>query len=56
MIKHILKDGTIKQDLTGHIVKYQDAKQFYDELKKGNPYGNHQRTKSAATVRGRGNQ
>lgn len=30
MVYHILKDGTVKTDLTGHIVKVKDVPQVYD--------------------------
>lgn len=29
MIKHVLKDGTILDDISGHVVKKDEAKQFY---------------------------
>ena len=29
MIKHILKDGTVLQDITGHIIKQEDAPMVY---------------------------
>jgi hypothetical protein len=29
MIENVLRDGTVKEDLTGHIVKYEDAKTLY---------------------------
>lgn len=32
MIRHVLKDGTELQDITGHIVRMKDAEQFYDLL------------------------
>jgi hypothetical protein len=35
MIRHILKDGTVLTDITGHVVKIEDAKvayQIMDEL------------------------
>lgn len=34
MIRHILKDGKVKTDIKGHIVKYEDAKNLYDVLRK----------------------
>ena len=30
MIKHILKDGTEVKDITGHVVKKEDAPMVYD--------------------------
>ena len=29
MVIHILKDGTKPKDITGHVVKYEDAKTVY---------------------------
>lgn len=29
MVKHILKDGTVLNDITGHVVKIEDAKAIY---------------------------
>ncbi|MBO7672435.1 hypothetical protein J6S88_03405 [bacterium] len=29
MVKHVLKDGTVLDDITGHIVKKEDAKSLY---------------------------
>lgn len=29
MIRHILSDGTVTNDITGHIVKMEDAKEVY---------------------------
>ena len=29
MIKHILKDGTVLQDITGHIIKQESAPVVY---------------------------
>lgn len=30
MVYHIFKDGTVKTDITGHIVKVSDVPQVYD--------------------------
>ena len=30
MVYHILKDGTVKTDITGHVVKISDVPQVYD--------------------------
>lgn len=30
MVFHILKDGTVKTDITGHVVKVSDVPQAYD--------------------------
>lgn len=35
MIRHILKDGTVVKDITGHIVKKKDAPAVYTILEKG---------------------
>lgn len=35
-IIHILADGTVKADLTGHVVKPDTAKDFYKILEKIN--------------------
>ena len=29
MIKHVLKDGTVLADMTGHVVKKEDAPMVY---------------------------
>lgn len=29
MVTHILKDGTVLQDISGHVVKMQDVKAVY---------------------------
>ena len=29
MIRHILKDGTVLEDITGHVVKEKDAPSVY---------------------------
>ena len=39
-IKHILKDGTVLDDISGHVVKMEDAKQFYLILGRINEMGN----------------
>ena len=30
MVYHILKDGTVKTDITGYVVKISDVPQVYD--------------------------
>lgn len=38
MIIHIMKDGTIKKDITGHVVKMEDAPgvyQLFDAINSG---------------------
>jgi hypothetical protein len=29
MVKHVLKDGTVLNDITGHVVKKEDVKGIY---------------------------
>lgn len=36
MIKHVLKDGTVLNDITGHMVKKEDATSCYAIIKKLN--------------------
>ena len=45
MIKHILKDGTILTDITGHKVTRKDAPRVYQilEKKRGETNGNNLR-------------
>lgn len=33
MITHILRDGTVLKDITGHVVKVKEAKAIYQLLK-----------------------
>lgn len=33
-IIHVLADGTVKQDIDGHQVNTEDAKEFYEILKR----------------------
>ena len=35
-VKHILKDGTVLTDITGHVVKMEDARVVYELLDKIN--------------------
>lgn len=39
MIKHILRDGTVLKDITGHVVKVEDAKAVYVLMDKINDKG-----------------
>lgn len=32
-IIHIMRDGTVRDDISGYIVKYNEAKPFYDRLR-----------------------
>lgn len=36
MVRHILKDGTVLDDITGHVVKMEDARMVYELLDKIN--------------------
>lgn len=36
MVIHVLKDGTVLDDITGHVVKMEDAKVVYEILDKIN--------------------
>lgn len=36
MVRHILKDGTVLDDITGHVVKMEDARVVYELLDKIN--------------------
>lgn len=36
MIKHILRDGTVLQDITGHVVKQKDAPLVYQIMERMN--------------------
>lgn len=33
MVVNILKDGTVKKDMTGHIVKMSDCPELYEVIK-----------------------
>lgn len=49
IITHILADGTRKTDITGHVVKLEEAKPTYDILTRINrrlQNGNQQKKKS----------
>jgi hypothetical protein len=32
-ITHVMRDGTVRHDISGYIVKYEEAKSFYDNLR-----------------------
>ena len=36
MIKHVLKDGTQVAEITGHVVKREDAPEAYDLMERMN--------------------
>lgn len=46
MIRHVLKDGTVLQDITGHKVTKKDAPRVYQllERKRGEANGSNIRT------------
>lgn len=56
MIVNVLRDGTIKEDMTGHIVKYEDAENLYKWMRKELGNGSNKRIESSATVRGCGDE
>lgn len=33
MVYHVLKDGTVKKDITGHVVKMKDAEAVYNLMR-----------------------
>lgn len=39
-IRHILKDGTVLENVSGHIVKMKDAKALYDLMDRINENAN----------------
>lgn len=34
MVTHVLKDGSEVKDITGHVVKKEDAPKFYDLIER----------------------
>ena len=45
MVKHILRDGTVLQDITGHVVKRKDAPEIYalmEQIKRKEKKDGHQ--------------
>jgi hypothetical protein len=42
MIKHVLKDGSVLDDITGHVVKQDDAKIIYRLIDSINQRGNEE--------------
>lgn len=42
MVKHILKDGTELHDISGHVVKRQDAKAVYALIERINERKSHE--------------
>lgn len=48
MIVNVLKDGTIKEDLRGHIVRREDAPALYEWLKKGAIHNADERREAGA--------
>lgn len=45
-ILHIFADGTTTTDITGHVVKKEDAESFYDTVKEINRRLQHERSKN----------
>lgn len=43
MIKHILKDGTVLQDITGHIIKQESAQVVYQIIEQMEREGKNER-------------
>lgn len=44
-VVHVLADGTVKADISGHIIKPDTAKDFYKVLEKINKRGkSHEKT------------
>ena len=44
MVKHVLKDGTVLDDITGHVVKMEEIPQIYEilgRIEKGKCYENN---------------
>jgi hypothetical protein len=44
MVTHVLKDGSVKQDITGHVVKKEDAPKFYDLIERVRKEKNERRS------------
>ena len=55
MIENVLKDGTVKEDLTGYVVRYEDVPDLYDMLERKMKDARNKRIEPTAAVRGRGN-
>jgi hypothetical protein len=44
MIKHILKDGTTRKDITGHLVKRKDCPEAYAAMERMTTNDNSRKT------------
>ena len=57
MITHVLSDGTVLKDITGHIVKREDAPRAYMILEQAEEKRNEKHYRSGITdhLRNRGN-
>lgn len=44
MIVHVLKDGTVLEDITGHVVRVEDAEPVYKLMDAINREANHEKT------------
>lgn len=47
---HILKDGSVKSDITGHVVRYEDAAPLYRYIKTLNGSSKRNERKNEATA------
>lgn len=48
-IKHVLKDGTVVQSISGHVVSTDNS--AYEILKKGNEHGQHSKQEQNCSSR-----
>lgn len=51
MVIHIMKDGTVKTDITGHVVKMDDAKAVYNVLDRINRRSNEKNKRGRDSLR-----
>lgn len=47
-VVHILKDGTIVKDITGHVVRVEDASALYEYMRSVNKKGYHKKSNKKA--------
>ena len=50
-VTNVLKDGSIKSDMGGHVVSYEDANDLYDVMRKEYKHADHERIESSGSVR-----
>lgn len=43
-VVHILKDGSIVKDITGHVVRVEDASALYEYMRSVNKKGYHKKS------------